>query len=170
MKQLLYLFVGVLVLASCSAPKLAYRFDTHRYQSAAKNPEATEQRITPGVNPNELVATTEATLVETGAVAVNTSPAATKGTLTKKEQREFRSQLKTQLKTQLTPEKKAEIKKQLKADKAQGMDHDLKLAAVFGAVGVVGILLGGAAEVFFIIGGIALLIGVIFFIKWLIRQ
>lgn len=167
MKHLVYLFVGVLALAACSSPKLAYKFDTHRYQSAARNSDQpTEQRIAPTVHPNELLAAATPMVVETAPAPVPTAAE----TRSKKEQRQLLGQWKAQLKTQLTPEKKAEIKKQLKADKANAMDHDLKLAAVFGAVGVVGILLGSAAEVFLIIGGIALIIGVVFFIKWLVRQ
>jgi hypothetical protein len=50
------------------------------------------------------------------------------------------------------------------------MDNDLKLAAIFGAVGIVGLMLGGATDVFWIIGGIALLVGVVFLVKWLVRQ
>jgi uncharacterized MAPEG superfamily protein len=50
------------------------------------------------------------------------------------------------------------------------MENDLKLAIIFGAVGIVGLMLGGASNAFFYIGGIALLIGVVFFVKWVIRQ
>jgi hypothetical protein len=170
MKQLAYVFVGLLVWTSCSTPKMAYRFDTHRYQSVAKSASADHPvAATPGIHPNELMAAAEPTLLETTAPAPQEQIAAVKA-LSKKEQRELRSAIKEQLKTQLTPEKKAEIKKQLKADNVKRMDNDLKLAAVFGAVGIVGILLGSAAQVFLIIGGIALLIGVIFFVKWLVRQ
>lgn len=48
------------------------------------------------------------------------------------------------------------------------MDNDLKLAAIFGAVGIVALIISG--DVFYIIGGIALIIGVVFFVKWLVRQ
>ncbi len=54
----------------------------------------------------------------------------------------------------------------LKRQKA--LDKDLKLAAIFGAVGIVALLIGG--DVFWVIGGIALLIGVVFFVMWLARQ
>jgi hypothetical protein len=47
------------------------------------------------------------------------------------------------------------------------MDHDLKLAAIFGAVGIVGLLITG---VFYYIGAIMLLIGAFFLVKWIIRQ
>jgi F0F1-type ATP synthase assembly protein I len=149
---------------------MAYRFDTHRYQSVAQKTQP-EQMVTTAtaIDPNEVLASAEPVWLEPTA-PIELEPTATPASLSKAEQKELRSQLKAQLKTQLTPEKKAAIKKQLKADKAAGMDHDLKLAAVFGAVGIVGILLGAAADVFLIIGGIALLIGVIFFIKWLVRQ
>ena len=44
------------------------------------------------------------------------------------------------------------------------------LAAVFGAVGIVGLIIGTGTNVFSFIGGIALIIGVVFFVKWLVRQ
>ncbi len=47
-------------------------------------------------------------------------------------------------------------------------DEDLKLATIFGAVGITGLIIGG--NVFNIIGAIALVIGVVFFVKWIIRQ
>jgi hypothetical protein len=54
------------------------------------------------------------------------------------------------------------------AEAAAAMDHDLKLAAIFGAVGIVALIIGG--DVFWVIGGIALIIGVVFFVLWLSRQ
>ena len=64
--------------------------------------------------------------------------------------------------------KKNDVVESTEATKA--LDRDLKLGAIFGAVGVVGLILGGASAVFFYIGGIALIIGVVFFVRWLIRQ
>jgi hypothetical protein len=48
-----------------------------------------------------------------------------------------------------------------------GLDPDLKLASIFGVVGVVGLIIG---HIFGVIGAISLIIGVVFFVKWLIRQ
>jgi hypothetical protein len=48
------------------------------------------------------------------------------------------------------------------------MDPDLKLAAIFGSIGVVALIIGG--DVFAIIGGIAMIVGLVFFVRWLVRQ
>ena len=50
----------------------------------------------------------------------------------------------------------------------QGWDQDLKLAAVFGAIGTTAMII--YVEPFFIIGAVALIIGLVFFIKWFVRQ
>ncbi len=50
------------------------------------------------------------------------------------------------------------------------MDHDLKLAIIFGAVGLTLTLFGGVNEVFWILGVIAFVVGVVFFVKWVVRQ
>ncbi len=54
--------------------------------------------------------------------------------------------------------------------KAAGLDQNLKLAAIFGAVGIVGLLLGVAGQFFVVIGAISLIVGVVFFVKWLLVQ
>jgi hypothetical protein len=81
------------------------------------------------------------------------------------ERKMLRHQLKKDIKSYLAVKKSNSLKS---VQASGGMDHDLKLAAIFGAVGLVGLLIGG--NVFNIIGGIMLLIGVVFFVKWIIRQ
>jgi hypothetical protein len=84
--------------------------------------------------------------------------------MNKSERRELRHHLKKEVKSYIA-EKKNSISS---AHAGNAIDNDLKLAAIFGAVGVVGLIIGG--DVFYIIGAIALLIGVVFFVKWLVRQ
>ncbi len=50
----------------------------------------------------------------------------------------------------------------------QGWDQDLKLAAIFGAIGTVVFII--YTDPFWIIAAVALIIGLVFFIKWFIRQ
>ena len=50
------------------------------------------------------------------------------------------------------------------------MDNDLKLAIIFGAVGLTLTLFGGINEAFWILGVISIVVGVVFLIKWLVRQ
>jgi uncharacterized membrane protein len=164
MKKYLFI-VGIVLLQSCASPKYSYYFDHHTYQ--------TVKSITPQVNteplsidPHELVASTETAPAVTPATTPSEKTAGTavspevKKKLDAKTFREIKKKVKTTL---------AAAKKNAKAAASSGrMDNDLKLAAIFGAVGIVALLIG--TQAFNIIGGIALLIGVVFFVKWLLRQ
>jgi hypothetical protein len=50
------------------------------------------------------------------------------------------------------------------------MDSDLKMAIIFGAVGLTLTLFGGINEAFWVLGVIAIVVGVVFLVKWLVRQ
>ena len=73
-------------------------------------------------------------------------------------------QWKKGIKTSLTETSRANPKTQA----IGSLDYDLKMGAIFVVVGLAGLAIGGNA--FQIIGGISLIIGVVFLIKWLIRQ
>ncbi len=166
-RKLLYL-LSLALLAACSAPKYSYNFDHYNYNAGKKKSAASNENVVlqgpETIKSEELVASTETTVVLS--VASENKPAEVKKTyaqMNKSEKREVRKQLKAAMKEY------SKEKKEVKATNAtKGMDNDLKLAAIFGAVGIVALIIGG--NVFWIIGGIALLIGVVFFVKWLIRQ
>ncbi|MBT1704672.1 hypothetical protein [Chryseosolibacter indicus] len=182
MKQILSLIAAAIVFASCSSPKYAYNFDYYNYNSG-KKPAVAKQNEQAQVNPAQEIESP--LLVKEESIVASTAPAApveTKKTLTsadKKaiaekvstmsgtERKELKKELKAKMK-QLTKIKKGDNGASVKESKV--MDHDLKLAAIFGAVGLVLILLGGAADIFWILGVIAFVIGVVFFIQWLARQ
>jgi hypothetical protein len=86
--------------------------------------------------------------------------------MSKEEKKAFRKEAKAQIKQYVKAAKSGDKTQMAEASKA--LDKDLKLAAIFGAVGIVALLIGG--DVFWVIGGIALLIGVVFFVMWLARQ
>ena len=166
MKITFSFLVAIIIFASCSSPKYAYHFDTYDYNSGKKGEKvvaavAEQSAITP-IDANELVASAEiSTPMMMTAPAVNTEEVRkTYLSMTKSERKEVRKTIKNSLK-----EKKDNIKA---VNKTNAMDNDLKLAAVFGAVGLVALIIGG--DVFWIIGGIAMIIGVVFFVKWLVRQ
>lgn len=48
------------------------------------------------------------------------------------------------------------------------MDADLQRSIIFGASGIVALVIGG--QVFWVLGSLSLLIGLIFGIKWLLRK
>jgi hypothetical protein len=81
--------------------------------------------------------------------------------MSKDEKKEFKSKIKSFIKEN----KKSDV---VNAEAKAGMGQDMKLAAIFGAVGIVLLIIGG--DVLTIIGAVALLIGLYFFIRWLIHQ
>ncbi len=162
--------VSVILLASCSAPKYTYHFDHYDYASkknqvsvAQKNeldqPFTTADKTT-------LVASTDDThvyMTETPTTSVVNEKVAEKiMTLSKEEKRELKKEIKKYVKeTKKNPP--AEV-----GDSAKALENDVKLAAIFGATGIVLLIIGG--EVLYVLGAIALLIGLYFFIRWLIHQ
>ena len=87
--------------------------------------------------------------------------------LTKHQKKEFRRELKKELKTYVK-NKNSGLKVESTQSSGSGMDHDLKLALIFGIIGilVLALISGQAAAV---IGTILIVVGLIFFIKWLIE-
>jgi hypothetical protein len=165
-RKLLYL-LSLALLAACSAPKYSYNFDHYNYNAGKKKSAVSNETVVlqgpEAIKSEELVASTEAAVVLPVASENKTEVKKTYAQMSKSEKKEVRKQLKSAVKEY------AKEKKEVKAANAtKGMDNDLKLAAIFGAVGIVALIIGG--NVFWIIGGIALLIGVVFFVKWLIRQ
>ncbi|MEI9918741.1 MAG: hypothetical protein WDO14_08050 [Bacteroidota bacterium] len=159
----------VALCAACSAPKMAYKFDYHDYNAGRKAKDVKEEvALNPGpapVQPEELVAMEPASNTAVTSIESTEKPSLiakgkTYESMTKQERKEFRREVKKEIKNLL--------KKKDNVTASQGMDRDLKLAAIFGAVGIVALIINGT--VFYIIGGIALIIGIVFFVKWLIRQ
>ena len=50
------------------------------------------------------------------------------------------------------------------------MDHDLKMALIFGIVGIVLSAFGGVNSIFWILGVISTVIAIVFLIKWIAEQ
>jgi hypothetical protein len=157
---------------ACSSPKVAYKFDYHDYNAGRKAKEVQQEVASnPGPAPviaEQLVAmepVTEAPAasIESVEKPVVTTPTKTYEDMSKKERRDLRHEFKKEIKKII---KKKDGGNSVESTKA--LDRDLKLAAIFGAVGIIALIISG--EVFYIIGGIALIIGVVFFVKWLIRQ
>jgi hypothetical protein len=172
MKIRLISLACVALCFACSTPKMAYKFDYHDYNSGRKAKDVQQEVASnPGplpVNAEQLVAMepvkeVPAASIESVEKTVLTAPAKTYEDMSKKERRELRREFKKEIKNII---KKKDGVNSIESTKA--IDKDLKLAAIFGAVGIIALIISG--QVFYIIGGIALIIGVVFFIKWLIRQ
>ncbi|MDV3307345.1 MAG: hypothetical protein LOY03_00815 [Cyclobacteriaceae bacterium] len=181
-----YLFpLAAVFLAACSTPKYTYLFDKYDYNSgrhAKAHPQVQDMVTAPAtaesplrLDADAMLATadlaTPAPLARTErapvtAPAVEKEPVKSYKEMSKAERKEFRKEAKELVKTYIKAKKQGDEVKAAAA--AQAMDQDLKMAAIFGAVGIVALIIGG--DVFWIIGGIALIIGVVFFVLWLSRQ
>ena len=181
MRKYLLPLLAIAILASCSAPKYAYQFDHYDYNSGKKRSDVAatqapaQDQVSAEASPLALQEETMVASAEENAVVL-AEPATVEAqkeaamkkyaAMSKAERKAFRKEAKTQVKAYIKAVKSGD--KAQVAAAAQRMDHDLKLAAIFGAVGIVSLLIGG--DVFWVIGGIALIIGVVFFVMWLTRQ
>ncbi|MBX7127029.1 MAG: hypothetical protein K1X47_15140 [Cyclobacteriaceae bacterium] len=162
MKKIYLFLMASMMMASCSAPKYAYYFD--RYSPARKVAPASEKVYVASVEKEAdltLAPTVEPVVVSQETPAVTVLTGAEKKAL----KHAIRQAVRETKKSHRIQEQPVKV-----SHASSGMDHDLKLAAIFGAVGLVGLILGGSSGLFYIIGGISMIIGVVFFVKWLIRQ
>jgi hypothetical protein len=178
-----------IIMAACSSPKYTYHFDEFDYNSGkgkhvststVNDGEALSEDVRATMNPldvdNEtLVASVDNKNVmlprssDNRTVASNDKSLSSSKTykeMSKAERRSFRKEAKSLIRTYIKAKKAGDEVKAAEAVKA--MDQDLKMAAIFGAVGIVALIIGG--DVFWVIGGIAMIIGVVFFVLWLTRQ
>jgi len=178
MKKYIYLLISMVILASCSSPKYTYYFDHYDYNSGKKkvalkeslvSQEKTETSV-PDVNSSisidekTIVASakeTEVYIAKPAPVISREEAVARIKSLTKEEKRELKREVKKY------------VKENKKKDFAEGsggraMANDVKLAAIFGVVGIVLLIVGG--DVIYVLGAIALLIGLFFLVRWLVRQ
>lgn len=167
MKKIIYL-LSVVLLGACSSPKYTASFNSYDTPSGYRTVKSIETPA-PVINPTELTASTSMAPVEIKKeVAHATEVRKTYIQMSKTERKVLRNHLRSEIKTYVKDQKAKLSPKSIEATNA--MDNDLKLAIIFGAVGVVGLMLAGSTDIFWFIGGIALIIGVVFFVKWIVRQ
>lgn len=174
MKKIIYLLIVAIVAAACSTPKNTASFyyynkpinEQNRYAAASEQQQSTVTESTTVSQSEQLLASTSSAPVE-----VKEAPKEVRKTyiqMTKTERKALRTHLKSEIKSYVKVQKK---NLGIESAKATGAwDNDLKMAAIFGVVGIIGTSLWGASEVIGVIGTIALIIAVVFLIKWLIRQ
>ena len=170
---------AMLILISCSSPKYTYKFDYYDYNSGRKTwtsnqskESATDAQLLT-INKNELVATTEKIVTPSdhstsaGTEDVSTSKVRFKE-LTKAEKKRLRTELRDYVKSYEKEKKSTSEVASVNATKQ--LDDDLKLAIIFGAIGITFAILGGINTVFWVIGVIGLIVGLVFFIRWISTQ
>src|SRR6478609_4351910 len=181
-RKLLYL-LSIALLASCSAPKYTYNFGHYDYNAGKRkvtSTETSEVKNVEATTPEALAAPAELTAsVETpqGTTEitepstlpdVQTSLGANYKQMSKIERKEFRKEVIHAAKSYSKAIRKGD---HVAAEKAvQAMVHDLRMAVIFGAIGLGLSLFAGVNDIFWIAGTIAFIIAIVFLVKWIIRQ
>jgi hypothetical protein len=167
----------VTLVAACSSSRYAANFHYYKSNTALDGGygdiKPRQPVITP-IEPEKLVASarqestwvSEKASLTTAAVVERARKAYFQ--MNKAERKYVKNAVRSELKKQIQLKKKSRASPSRGRGWWQGWDQDLKLAAIFGAIGTTGIII--AVEPFFIIGVVALIIGLVFFIKWFARQ
>lgn len=165
MKTKLIALVVLMLGAACSAPKYTYNFSYYDYQ-AGKRAAQKETPVATAAS-TEIVASTQ-TVPQATEVAAQPATTEVKkeiAAMTRAEQKVFAKEVKKDIKNAVR-----EVKKMNAVQSAQAMDSDLKMAAIFGAIGVGLGLLFGVSEIIGFIGFVAVVVALVFLVKWLLRQ
>lgn len=165
-----------LVLSACSTPRYTYNFSHYREGNGTASAPEKKNAMTPQVQAEAapVVATTrtEPVLVapkEDVAEKMGTKEIASKPShLTHEQKKEFRNELRKEVKEYHAAVKRGDVAKVKKTGALQAMDHNLKLAAIFGAVGIVLLII--PSVITWVLGSVALIVGIVFFIMWLATQ
>ncbi len=184
MQKLLAFGIAAMLIAGCSAPKYTYYFDHYDYNSG-------KPRVANEVSPDEapvfgpieidmMVASSDTDLMlspsqkqvvdkeDQRARAAVEEVKERYNAMSKSEKRSFRKSVKQEMRAFMKSKKSGDTA--LSPDAATEMDRDLKMAIIFGAVGLTLSLFSGINAAFWVLGVIAIVVGVVFLIRWLIRQ
>jgi hypothetical protein len=178
MRKILLLILPLFLLA-CSAPKYTYYFDHYDYSTGKKSqvknnpPDKVKESIFQlqddlllADGSSHIVLKDErppSTSLNTASRSVKTETGNSVNKISKQERRDLRREIKKQLKS-------SNDDVRLNDNNAEAMDKDLKLAIIFGAVGLTLSLFAGVNTAFWVLGVIAIVVGVVFLIRWLLRQ
>lgn len=183
MKKYLLLIASMLMLAACSTPKYAYYFDHYDYNIGKKKTESPKTIIaqnmlaTPEMSPlrinqDAVVASAESRIMNVEKVPVTANDKKTfekkYSTMSRSEKKEFRKELKSEIKKFIKAKKSGDNIASISDTKV--LDHDLKMALIFGIVAILLTALYGVNPVFWILGVISAVIAIVFLISWIADQ
>ena len=192
MKTVPLVIVFALMLAACATPKYSYNFDYYNYNSG-KKAKASEKVVVAGVSRPESVPepleVSEEDIIESPLIHVDepvassdngvsdadvTVPVMDKiafekkySEMSKSERKGFKKALKSEIRNLVNSNKDDNG---ASVDEAKAMDHDLKMALIFGAVALTLSFFGGVNSIFWILSVVSLVVAVVFFIKWIAEQ
>jgi hypothetical protein len=177
----IYIAGLMLFIASCSSPRYTYNFDYYDYNSGRKdlpNTHVNESLLANKTEPlkldrNQLVAAADPDILKNSRPSSSVSKDASTATkaykeLSRSEKKHLRNELKDYIKNHSKKLKAVDEVASVNATKQ--LDDDLKLAIIFGAIGITFAILGGINTVFWVIGVIGLIVGLVFFIRWISTQ
>jgi len=169
----------LLLLCACSPSRYTYNFDYYDYNSGKKSGLPSEITASKGVteplklDENNLLASASPHVVE--ASELNALPASSLKSkadrykeMSKQEQKEFRKEFRKTIKDYSKQMKASDEGASVAATKE--LDDELKLAIIFGAVGITLAVLGGINTIFWVLGVVSLIVGLVFFIRWISTQ
>lgn len=142
-------WAAMLFFCSCSSPRYTYFFNQPPATVSEIKPLAVAETITPSA-PSQFSASSSPVVSPTVRM-----PAAVAKPLDGHK-----------AKAMTKAEKKSDNTKSVKAK--GGMDADLQRSIIFGAGGIVALIIGG--HVFWVLGSLSLIIGLIFGIKYLLKK
>lgn len=154
--------VLIAFLASCSAPKYTYRFPAStgpvisKEQPSEKNIEKTSEasgNLVASANPKSSVVLSESLADAKPELKKNIPSVAKTLKAVKKVAKNTRNEIRSAV-----------------APNPDSLDDDLKLAILFGVVGIVSLVLLILSKLFGILGGIFLIIATLYFVKWFLAQ
>jgi hypothetical protein len=157
MKSKVLIFTLVVILSSCATPRYSYYFDHQPLSARKQNPIV--QEVDPlKVDPALVSASSQGSFIPAPVPVLDqTAPL-----------KSAQMDTKGRSKALITPSIPGEKEIKFMAPAQGGQSKDLRLAAIFGAAGVVALIIGGSP--LNVLGGIAILIGLVFFVRWIIRR
>jgi hypothetical protein len=162
MKSKVLIFSVLVMLQSCATPRYSYYFDHQPISARKQNPIV--QEVEPfHVDPASLSAASQG-LNPISVLTPTQTSALNKKVLRGPGQNEMKMLAKATLGSS-TP---GERENKLMATAKDGKSRDLRLASIFGAAGLVAVIIGGSP--LNVLGGIAILVGLVFFVRWIIRR
>ena len=176
MKRSLLFLAATAIMASCSSPKYTYNFDHYNYNSGKKknSHEFIANESTTKTNETLIASIDNASTLVSSEVAVPVAVALGKETIkntfkniSKEDRQRLKKEIRKEVKEYVKTVKKNDVES---INGTQAMDSDLKMAAIFGSIGLVLGLLGPVSSVFWILSAVAWIVGIVFFVKWLLRQ
>jgi len=181
MRKQFFLLGAVLALAACSSPKYTYNFDHYDYNSGRKlRAEKSFVQILPREEVSPLTfsdedllasASSDVVVIENDKITSTSSLNERAGrykSLSKRERKDFRKELKNEIKKYAKELRTGDQGASVTA--VNELDDELKLAIIFGAIGITLTVLGGINTIFWVLGVIGLVIGLVFFIRWISTQ